>query len=366
LIDVKINYFLNLGLVPVLSGFGVLCDRIDINTCHAALGLDEEYHNVANALQGYGLVVIDEFSQLQGKHIEHIDKLRSASDRVAAFVLIGDKCQLAGFGTERVWHTHTWRDAVQATELHQLFRCKDPAFKKILACLRTAKPSETGCRGGVSVPDIMRHRRAWPGHYPTVEAVRSILLKHKNTTMLTVSRQGSAALNDLSLQALYPRREPLAVIPADVESNPENYNDNKELKPVSQLVPTQLPLHEGMQVYFTRNVDKSRDFVNGMRGTVKSWDASVLALEVRTATGHDVQVFRWTDTDLGNMVYFPVRAGYASTIIKFAGAELPHVTLWLDKPHVPGAAYTGMSRVAYGRDLLIGGNLNKDHFTPAT
>ncbi|CAE8727229.1 unnamed protein product, partial [Polarella glacialis] len=344
----------------------VFGDRIDINTCHAALGLDEEYHNVANALQGYGLVVIDEFSQLQGKHIEHINKLRSASDRVAAFVLLGDKCQLAGFGTERVWHTQTWRDAVQTTELHQLFRCKDPAFKKILACLRTAKPSDTGCRGGVSVPDIMRHRRAWHGHYPTVEAVRSILMKHKNTTMLTVSRQGSATLNDLSLQALYPRRAPLAVISADIESNPEHYNENKELKPVWQLAFTELPLHEGMQVYFTRNVDKSRDFVNGMRATIRRWDASVQALEVRTATGHDVQVFRWTDKDLGNKVYFPVRAGYASTIIKFAGAELPHVTLWLDKPHVPGAAYTGMSRVAYGRDLLIGGNLTKDHFTPAT
>ncbi|CAE8608166.1 unnamed protein product, partial [Polarella glacialis] len=320
----------------------VFGDRIDINTCHAALGFDEEYHNVSNALQGYGLVVIDEFSQLQGKHIEHIDKLRSASDRVAAFVLLGDKCQLAGFGTERVWHTRAWRESVQATELHQLFRCKDPAFRKILACLRTAKPSETGCRGGVSVPDIMRHRRAWHGHYPTVEAVRSILMKHKNTTMLTVS-------------PLYPRRAPLAVVSADIESNPENYNENKELKPVWQLACTQLPLHEGMQVYFTRNVDKSRDYVNGMRGTIRSWDASVQALEVRTATGHDVQVFRWTDTDLGNKVYFPIRAGYASTIIKFAGAELPHVTLWLDKPHVPGAAYTGMSRVAYGRDLLIGG-----------
>ncbi|CAE8716271.1 unnamed protein product [Polarella glacialis] len=120
-----------------------------------------------------------------------------------------------------------------------------------------------------------------------------------------------------------------------------------------------------MQVYFTRNVDKSRDYVNGMRGTVRNWDASVQALEVRTATGHDVQVFPWTDRDLGNKVYFPVRAGYASTIIKFAGSELAHVTLWLDRPHVPGAAYTGMSRVAYGRDLLIGGDLNRDHVTPA-
>jgi hypothetical protein len=251
------------------------------------------------------------------------------------------------------------------TELHQLFRCKDPAFKHVLACLRTAKPSMTGCRGGVSVPDIMRNRRAWPGHFPTVAAVRRILMKHKDTTMLTVSREGSAMLHDLCMQAKFPRRAPLAVIAADVESNPVNYDENKLLKAFRQLVCTQLPLHEGMMLYFTRNVDKTRDFVNGMRGTLTRWDSSVQALEVRTATGHDVLVFPWTDRDLGNMTYFPVRAGYSSTIIKFAGSELKHVTLWLDKANVPGAAYTGMSRVAYGRDLLLAGNLTRDHFAPA-
>ena len=40
------------------------------------------------------------------------------------------------------------------------------------------------------------------------------------------------------------------------------------------------------------------------------------------------------------------------------------MVLWLDAI-APGAAYTGMSRVAFGRDLLSGGNLTEDHFAPA-
>ena len=35
--------------------------------------------------------------------------------------------------------------------------------------------------------------------------------------------------------------------------------------------------------------------------------------------------------------------------------ELDHAVVWLDKAHVPGAAYTGMSRVSYGKNLLLGG-----------
>ena len=67
----------------------------------------------------------------------------------------------------------------------------------------------------------------------------------------------------------------------------------------------------------------------------------------------------------GNKTYFPLKPGYATTVLKVCGAKLPHVTLWLEVPKVLAAAYTGMSRVAYGRDLLIGGNVTRDHFTPA-
>ena len=36
--------------------------------------------------------------------------------------------------------------------------------------------------------------------------------------------------------------------------------------------------------------------------------------------------------------------------MKFQGAELRHVTLWLDIAGVPGAAYTGLSRVKSAED----------------
>jgi hypothetical protein len=84
-----------------------------------------------------------------------------------------------------------------------------------------------------------------------------------------------------------------------------------------------------------------------------------------TETGHRVPVRPWTDKEHGNKTYHAIRAGYASTVLKMAGAELKHAVLWLDVPHVPGAAYTGMSRVSFGKDLLLGGNLQPDHFTPA-
>jgi hypothetical protein len=39
--------------------------------------------------------------------------------------------------------------------------------------------------------------------------------------------------------------------------------------------------------------------------------------------------------------------------------------VYLDKKHVPAAAYTAMSRVSYQMQCLIGGGVSADHFTPA-
>jgi ATP-dependent exoDNAse (exonuclease V) alpha subunit len=83
------------------------------------------------------------------------------------------------------------------------------------------------------------------------------------------------------------------------------------------------------------------------------------------ATGKRVAITRASNEDLGGITYYPVRPGYASTIMKFQGAELPHVVVYLDKSHVPAAAYTAMSRVRMQAHCLIGGFVTPDHFTPA-
>ena len=119
-----------------------------------------------------------------------------------------------------------------------------------------------------------------------------------------------------------------------------------------------------MRVFFTRNVNKEIQFVNGMGATVEAWDEKSKAVRVITDSGNRVAVFLFTDREMGNLVYYPLREGYASTVIKYIGAELPHLVLWLDKPHVPGAAYTGMSRVKFGENCLIGGNVTAAHFQP--
>ena len=110
---------------------------------------------------------------------------------------------------------------------------------------------------------------------------------------------------------------------------------------------------------------KDVDFVNGMRATVEAYHAPTGQVRVLTATGHRVSIFPYTDTDLGNITYYPMRAGYASTVLKFQGSELSHVVVYLDAAGVPGAAYTAMSRVATGDCVLFAGNLTDWHCTPA-
>lgn len=40
-----------------------------------------------------------------------------------------------------------------------------------------------------------------------------------------------------------------------------------------------------------------------------------------------------------SMVFYPIHIGYAGTVYKLQGATLPHVTIWLDRPHIRAAAY---------------------------
>ena len=60
-----------------------------------------------------------------------------------------------------------------------------------------------------------------------------------------------------------------------------------------------------------------------------------------------------------------MKVGYASTVLKMAGAELQHAVVWLDAPHVPAAAFAALSRVALGSQVLIGGDVKPGDFTPA-
>ena len=237
---------------------------VDVDTCHAAFMLNEELHVAMPILAAYALVVVDEVSQLQGNHFERIVRLWDMADRLPALVFLGDKWQIAGMGETRPWHTRAWRRTFRVT-LHEVFRCKDPAFQKVLDALRTAKPGRALLRQ-------LRTRKAWaPPGPPTVQGIRKLFHAHPDTTVLTCTRRGAAAVNDCALQALYPRYPAVVVLDADVETNPANYVTGQRKAP-QDLRPGRLPIFYGMQVYLTRNVRKDIDFVNGMRATVEAYD----------------------------------------------------------------------------------------------
>ena len=204
--------------------------------------------------------------------------------------------------------------------------------------------------------DFCRARKAW-GRRPVLAGVRRVLKRHPKTTMMTCTRRAACELNDLVLASKFPRRAPLAIVPGDPESNPSNYA-GAHLKSANKLKPLDVPIHKGMRVYITDNVHKESDFCNGMLAYVEHYCRKSGGIRVRTQTDKRLMVYPWTNPHRpGSRAYYPIRPGCASTIMKFQGASLEHVTVWLYVPGIPGAAYTALSRVPTAKDYLLGGEL---------
>ena len=122
-----------------------------------------------------------------------------------------------------------------------------------------------------------------------------------------------------------------------------------------------------MKVYLTRNLRKGADFVNGMLAAAGRFEGASRGLLVRTATRRRLMVYRRSNPREALMkAPYPIRGGYASTILRFQGATLPHVAVSLDCPNVPAAAYTPLPQVPLQENYLSGEYLAVDHFTPVS
>lgn len=128
-----------------------------------------------------------------------------------------------------------------------------------------------------------------------------------------------------------------------------------------------MKLYRGMRLHITRNVNKDADFVNGMEATVISYDSLSRCVHVLTKTGRNLAVYPMTEyvERCGRVTSYPIRPGYASTIHKLQGAELEHITVWLDVKKAKAAGYVAISRVQRDGDYLLGGVLTRKHFRPA-
>jgi hypothetical protein len=332
--------------------------NVDVDTTAAAFSLMDDHVMQVPALGQYDFIWVDEISQHSREDFGRVLKLWNLCGRAPALLISGDLDQCPGVDKSRPWESPLWRRRCRIQNLHRAFRCKDRVFWHMLQGIRATKATKEQVR------DFCRGRKAWNTHMPTKRDIERLLKKHPSTVMMSCTRKGAAILNELCMQVKYPRRKPIVTLPGDPESNPDNYATGKLAKP-EKLKNLEVPIYKGMRLYLTDNVRKQDDYVNGMRVKVEWYCQKSKGLRVRTATGKRLMIFKWNNKHrIGSKAYYPIRPGYASTILKHQGDSLKHATIWLDAP-MKGAAYTSLSRVSYRSRYLLGGRLMPMHFRPA-
>ena len=319
----------------------------DVDTCAAAFWLwKERADEHLDFLAQYDLVVVDEVSQLDAGQFERIIQMWEAADRLPALVFTGDFWQLPGVSDSQATDSPKWRRTFKV-DLHEMRRCKDEKLRKKLQLLRTSRPTAE------QLKDICRGRKAW------THAGNPALEEIEHTTFATCTRHKAAIINQLCVEAQMQRCESRPWGSLTWTGRPTLPTTRRTASKSGKPRPLRQKIYAGMRLHLTRNVNKSLDFVNGMEATVQSLDPASGCLRVTTATGKDLALFPLTEDmeDGGCITCYPARPGYASTIHKLQGAELAHVTIWLDVKHFKAGGYVALSRVQRDTDYLLGGLL---------
>ncbi|CAE7216115.1 Pif1 [Symbiodinium sp. CCMP2456] len=322
----------------------------DVDTCAGAFFLYKDSVEVMDCLTQYDMIAVDEISQLSQKDFERIIQMWEAADRVPVLVFAGDFWQLPGVQPTKATDSPKWH-MVHQIELHDMWRCKDETLRQKLVALRTAMPTKE------LLKRICLRHKAWSGHRkPTAWDIQQLYRKVPHTTVATCTKRRAAHVNDLSIWVLFT-----------TQRNADNYDEKNNVIAGRPPKPLTMKVYKNLRVHLTRNVDKSSDFVNGMEATVKSYDPNSRCLHVLTKTGRNLAVYPITDwvEGCGYVTAYPVRPGYASTVHKLQGAELEHITVWLDIPFMRAAGYVALSRVQRDTDYLLGGIVTRRHFLPA-
>ena len=164
---------------------------------------------------------------------------------------------------------------------------------------------------------------------------------HPQTYFITISKAASERVNSVVIHKLFSKEKPMLIISG---------SNNKELQ-----------LYRGMKVMITENRDKARYFVNGTIGTVKNVEKRTVF--VRLVNGNMLSVYPIYNHDA--TFYYPLIAGYATTIYKAQGKTLDHVTIWFDNNIIsPGTGYTAISRVRELKDICFLTRPKTQHFIP--
>ena len=229
---------------------------IKIDTCHGFYMLHKQEEESLPLLEGFILAGVDEFPQLSQPDWERIVRVWMATGKTCGMMMLGDFHQLPSVaGTDARQSTY-WQK-IRKVHLTFSFRSDDDWFNAKLNGMRIFQPKcELRNR-------ILRGHKAWnhPGG-PTDEDLRMLFRRHSNTKILVVSRKAAHEVGVAAARVTVGRRRLLAILPADYDSNPENYDKGK-LRKDRQPLPALVEIRHGLRVQFTKNIDKDNDQVNG-------------------------------------------------------------------------------------------------------
>eukprot|EP00971_Amphidinium_carterae_P306004 6081270-Amphidinium_carterae.1 len=322
---------------------------LDVDSIHAVFEIWKPEQYTLDGMCTFDLVVIEEVSQLSVHVFERLMRLWDAATRRPTLVFVGDFAQLKGVDPTQATDSPRWKD-VAKFHLRTMRRCKCPDLRWRLELLRSAKPSKKQLADilrGHKAPSRLNRAEDVMAERPSQQDVHNIFAETPETTFVTISRAAAAWVNNAAVETLHPTR-PLATLPADPDNNPDNYRGTAQV----DHMPLPMHIYAGMRVTMTQNINKECDYVNGMSGIVL--DVHRNGVRVQTDTGYIIMVFPWTeiaDDEWGTKVtFYPIRYGYAHTLMKLQGATVPHLTMWLDAANVEAAAYVALSRVEYDRN----------------
>ena len=330
-----------------------------VETVHSFFGLHAQEELTLGLLSDYDLIVVEEVGQITCAHFERIWRLWEAVDRRPVLLFVGDFMQLPAIDDTSARDSPRWKEVLR-WEFTTLLRSECAELSEKLALLRHQCPNEDQLRW------ILRGHRASiaGGTEPTVAEVATVLAKHPNATLVTYTRRAAAEMNRMAVTAFFQGVEPVAWIPADPDSNADNFRGQDCVS----FAPNQIAIHIGMRLSLTRNINKGQDYVNGMSCIVEAVNQH--SLEVQTASGRRLVISRITedktlhDNTVYRSTFFPVRLGYATTLHKVQGSTLEYMAVWLDKPNVRAAGYVALSRVRRDSNWCFFGQLTVEHFTP--
>ena len=220
-------------------------------------------------------------------------------------------------------------------------RVADPYYLRFFHTIRKWVPTQQLLDG------IQEGRVISQSETVTDDDILCAYYSNPENTVLTFTKKAANHINNININAIFDRQQPLAHVQLDCDLPP-------------------MPIYQGMRVVVTQNRDKPNGIVNGQTGVVHIVHHHSIYLKLPNEK--IVAVYPVTmKKHVSSTTLYPFCPAYAMTMCKAQGRTLPKVVLWFDRDSIPpGTAYVALSRVKSRNDISFIQKLIPHYFSPVS